>query len=176
MSQSRASQNQIYSCTKAQNCFCFVFSQLSFSVLERGNTETGMSLDTVRSHFTYGLLTVFYSQIHPHSACFQSLIDTTSSEPNVMRLEFHTSCSGKWFLQGKVLRGTIVLHYQGSVLRNILCLAFSKHQQSDLSPTHLQKNSQRPGLHDLASLFWVCKYRRLVVETNTSPYSWFSSS
>lgn len=84
------------------------------------------------------------------------------------------SCLIKWSLQGKVLRGTIVLHYPVPVLGNILYPDSSKHQQSDLSPICLPKNSPRPGLYSHTSLR-VCKYGRLVMGTNTSHLSCFCS-
>lgn len=83
---------------------------------------------------------MFYIQTRMHSAHFPSLIGTTSSELHVTCLKFYMSRSGKWSLQGKLLR-------------DILCLACSKHQQSNLSPICLQRNSQKPGLHGFTSLY-----------------------
>lgn len=109
-----------------------------------------------------------------HSASFPSVIGTPSSEANALCFRFCMSSLIKLSLQGKVLRGTIVLHYPVSVLGNILCLDSSKHQQSNLSPICPQKNSPRPGLYSLTSL-WVCKYGRLLMGTNASRHSCFSS-
>lgn len=64
-----------------------------------------------------------------------------------------------------MLRRTIVLHYPVSILGNILCIDSSKRQQSNLSPICPQKNSPRPGLYSLTSL-WVCKYGRLLMGIN----------
>lgn len=172
LSQSRASLNQIYCGTKTY--FFALFSPFfHFQCWKWGTLKQWVVLGHWK--FTFHLqISDHVLQPDTHSANFPSVIGTPSSETNVMCFKCYVSCLTKWSLQGNVLRGTIVLHYPVSVLGSILCLYSSKQQQSNLSPICPEKSSARPGLPSLTSL-WVYKYGRLVVGTNTSRHSCFSS-